>query len=165
MQAVANCYVTLSNFVESASDIGLTPEEQRSQAGEFLQSQDTVTQALASTREIWSAVWTGQDAVNLRGNQLLVLIEDASQIFNSIVALVELLIIASEDYWFGHLHKEITLVIKQLAIALQMLSKAIASKKKNVYFGDLNRAIEALEHQWQVMRSQVIDGGDRFLFR
>ncbi len=158
MQAVANCYTTLSSFVESASEIGLTPEEQRSQAGEFLQSQDTVTQALASTREVWSAVWTGQDAVNLRGNQLLVLMEDASQIFNSTVALVELLIIASEDSWFGQLHLEIQQVIKQLAIALQMLSKAIASEKKNVYFEDLNRAIEALEHQWQVMRSQVIDG-------
>ena len=158
MQAVASCYVTLSNFVESASEIGLTPEEQRSQAEKFLQSQDTVTQALASTREVWSAVWTGQDAVNLRGNQLLVLMEDASQIFNSTVALVELLIIASEDSWFGQLHLEVQQVIKQLAIALQMLSKAIASEKKNVYFDDLNRAIEALEHQWQVMRSQFIDG-------
>ena len=162
MQAVASCYVTLSNFVESASDIGLTPEQQRSQAEEFLQSQDTVTQALASTRKVFMGVWTGQDAVNLRGNQLLVLIENASQIFNSIVALVELLIIASEDSWFGQLYLEIQQVIKQLAIALQMLSKAIASKKKNVYFEDLDRAIEALEHQWQILRSQVIDGGIDF---
>jgi uncharacterized membrane protein YccC len=155
MEATASCYLTLSKFIESASQTGLTQSER-------LESQDTVTQALTSTREIWSAVWTGQDAVNLRGNQLLVLIEDANQIFNSIVALVEQLVIASDRSRFQQLHREIQQVIEQLAIALLMLSKAIAKDKKNVYLGDLDRAIEALEHQWQVLRSQVIDRGINF---
>ena len=52
IKAVASCYTTLSNFVESTSDIGLTVEEQREWAAGFLQSQDTVTQALASTRKV-----------------------------------------------------------------------------------------------------------------
>jgi uncharacterized membrane protein YccC len=162
MEAVASCYLTLSKFIESASETRLTLEEQKKWAKDFLESQDTVTQALISTREIWSAVWTGQDAVNLRGNQLLVLIEDASQIFNSIVALLELLVIASDRSRFHQLQREIQQAIEQLAIALQMLSKAIAKDKKNVYFGDLDRAIEALEHQWQLLRTQVIDRGINF---
>ena len=170
MEAVASCYLTLSKFIESANETRLTLEEQEEWTHKFLESEDTVTQALISTREIWSAVWTGQDAVNLRGNQLLVLIEDANQIFNSIVALIELLVIASHRSPFHQLHREIQQVIEQLAIALQMLSKAIAKDKKNVYLGDLDRAIEALEHQWQVLRdsfkvatrSQVIDRGINF---
>ncbi len=161
MEAVASCYVTLSKFVESAS-VYRVREEQQEWAKEFLESQDTVIQALTSTREVWSAVWTGHSLANLRGNQLLVLIENANQIFNSIVALVELLVIASDRSPFQQLHKEIQQVIEQLAIALQMLSKAIAFEKKNVYLGDLDRAIEALEHQWQVLRSQFIERGVNF---
>lgn len=156
MEAVANCYVTLSKFVESVCLAGLR-EEQHEWTNEFLQSQDTVTQALTSTRQVWGAVWTGQEAANLRGNQLLVLSESASQIFNSIVALMELLFIASSSSLLQQLHREIQQVIEQLAIALQMFSKAIAFEKKNIYLADLNRAIEALEHQWQVLRSGVIN--------
>jgi uncharacterized membrane protein YccC len=158
MEAVASCYVTLSKFVESANVYALMGEKQEG-AKDFLEFQDTVIQTLTSTREVWSAVWTGQNVANLRGNQLLVLIENANQIFNSIVALVELLVIASKGSPFQQLRLEIQQVIEQLAIALQMLSKAIAKEKKNIYLGDLDRAIEALEHQWQVLRMQVIDRG------
>jgi uncharacterized membrane protein YccC len=152
MEAVASCYLTLSEFVESVSFVA-SHEEPQNWTKEF--HHDTVTQALISTREVWSAVWTGQ-AANLRGNQLLVLIENANQFFNSIVALVELLVIASEHSLLQQMRLEIQQVIKQLAVALRILSKAIA-KPKNIYLGDLVRAIEALEHQWQVVRSQFVE--------
>lgn len=157
MQAVANCYLTLSQFVESASEIALNAEDRQEWIKQFLQSQDSVTQALTSTRDIWASVWARRDSANLRGNQLLVLIEDANQIFNSIVALLELLAIASDRRLSQQLDNTIEQAMEQLAIALQILSKAIAKEKNSVHLGDLDRTIEALEHQWQVLRSQAVN--------
>ncbi|MDZ8051090.1 MAG: FUSC family protein [Aulosira sp. ZfuVER01] len=157
IQAVANCYLSLSKFVELASQRVLNPEDLQDWAQQFLQAQDTVTQDLTSARNTWAAVWTGQRTVSLRGNQLLILIEDANQIINSIVAVVELVAIASQRPLFSGLQREISQVMAELAIALQILSEAIAKGKSSVHLGDLNRTIEALEHQWQILRSQVVD--------
>jgi uncharacterized membrane protein YccC len=157
MEAVDGCYLTLSEFVESIGFVG-SHEESQKWTKEF--HHDTVTQALISTREVWSAVWTGQ-AANLRGNQLLVLIENANQFLNSIVALVELLVIASEHSLLQQMQLEIQQVVKELAISLRILSKAI-TKPKNIYLGDLVRAIETLEHRWQVLRSQLVEQVSHF---
>ncbi|MBD1919532.1 FUSC family protein [Microcoleus sp. FACHB-831] len=157
MQAVAAGYRTLSKFIESASEIGSNPQDRQEWATRFLQAQDNVTQELVSARSVWTDVWTRQAAANLRGNQLLVLLEDATQISNSIVALVEVLTIASDRPLFERVQREINQVMEQLAIALKMLSKAIAKSKNSVHLEDLDRAIEALEHQWQILRSQVLN--------
>jgi len=157
IQAVAKCYLSLSKFVELVSKRGLNPKDRQEWVQRFLQAQDTVIQDLTSARGVWTAVWTRQKAANLRGNQLLVLIEDANQIVNSVVALLELLAITSEHPLFYRLDREIQRVIEQSAIALQMLSAAIAKGRKSVYLGELDRAIEALEHQWQFLRSQVVN--------
>jgi uncharacterized membrane protein YccC len=155
IQAVAKAYFTLSKFVEVAGERALNPEDRQEWATRFLQAQDTVTQDLASARSVWGAVWTGREVANLRGNQLLILIEDAAQITTSVVTLVELLAIASEHPLFHRLHREIQQVMQELTIALEMLSEAIAKDNKSVHLGDLDRVIEALEHHWQVLRSQV----------
>ncbi|OUL30084.1 hypothetical protein BV378_04275 [Nostoc sp. RF31YmG] len=157
MQAVANCYLSLSKFVELASQRVLNPEDLQDWAQKFLQAQDTVTQDLTSARSTWASVWTGQRAMNLRGNQLLILIEDANQIINSVVAEVELLAIASQRPLFSGLQREIWQVMAELAIALQTLSEAITKSKSSVHLGDLDRTIEALEHQWEILRSQVVN--------
>nr|WP_275973880.1 FUSC family membrane protein [Argonema galeatum] len=83
MKAAATCYATLSKFLGTASDIPLNPEERREWAEELLQAQDSVIRDLTSARSVWSAVRTSPETANLRGNQLLVLIEDANQIVNS----------------------------------------------------------------------------------
>lgn len=157
IQAVATCYATLSKFLGTASEIPLNPEARREWAKQFLQAQDSVTQDLISARSVWGAVWTGRGTANLRGNQLLVLIEDTNQITNSVVALVELLAIASDRSLLQQLHREIQQVMEQSASAVQILSDAIAKGKNFVRLGDLDRAIEALEHQWQVIRSQLLN--------
>jgi uncharacterized membrane protein YccC len=173
IQAVATCYATLSKFVSMASEIPLNAEQRREWAEQFLQAQDSMIQDLTSARSVWSAVWTQREAANLRGNQLLVLIEDANQITNSVVALVELLAIcckqqrwttsrfanaiASHRPLFQPLYGEIQQVMEQSATAVQSLSDAIAKGKNSVHLGDLDRAIEALEYQWQVIRSQVVN--------
>lgn len=64
--------------------------------------------------------------------------------------------IASEEQLFSQLQTEIQQVIKQLSIALKMLSKAIVKGKNSVHLGDLDRTVEALQHQWQVLRFHVI---------
>src|SRR5919202_68260 len=157
IQAVATCYATLTKFVSMASGIPLNAEQRREWAEQFLQAQDSMIQDLTSARSVWSAVWTQREAANLRGNQLLVLIEDANQITNSVVALVELLAIASSGSLFQQLHREIQQVIEALAAALQFLSESLPKEKNVVRLGDLDRAIEALEYQWQVIHSQVLN--------
>ena len=157
IQAAANCYATLSKFLGMAREIPLTVEERRKWAEQLLQAQDSVTQDVISARSVWSAVWTGRETADLRGNQLLVLIEDANQITNSVVALIELLAIASDRSLLKQLHREIQQVMEQSARAVQILSDALVKGKNVVGLGDLDRAIEALEYQWQILRSQVLN--------
>ncbi|MCC5660907.1 FUSC family protein [Nostoc sp. XA010] len=156
IQTVANCYLSLSNFVDLASQRALNPKNQQWEQ-RFLQAQDTVIQNLTSARSVWTTIWTRERGANLRGNQLLVLIEDINQIVNSVIALSELLAIASEHQLFSRLQQEIQQVLEQSAIALQMLSQAIAKGKNSPHLGDLNRSLEALEHQRQVLRSQILN--------
>ncbi|MEH1897456.1 MAG: FUSC family protein [Nostoc sp.] len=157
MQIVANCYLSLSQFVNLASQRGVNPNERQEWTRQFLQAQDTVIQDLTSARSVWTTIWTRERGATLRGNQLLVLIEDVNQIVNSVVALSELLAIASEHQLFYRLQEEIQQAIEQLAIALQMLSEAIAKGKNSVHLGDLDRTVEALEYQWQVLRAEVFN--------
>lgn len=157
MQIVAKCYLSLSNFVDLASHRALNPKDHQEWEQQFLQAQDTVIQNLISARSVWTTIWTRQRGANFRGNQLLVLIEDINQIVNSVVALSELLAIASEHQLFSRLQQEIQQVIEQSAIALQMLSQAIAKGKNSPDLGDLDRSLEALEHQRQVLRSQILN--------
>ncbi|MEH2154229.1 FUSC family protein [Nostoc sp.] len=157
IQTVANCYFSLSNFVDLASQRALNPKNHQEWEQRFLQAQDTVIQNLISARSVWTTIWTRQRGATLRGNQLLVLIEDINQIVNSVIALSELLAIASEHQLFSRLQPEIQQVIEQSAIALQMLSQAIAKGKNSPHLGDLDRSLEALEHQTQVLRFQVLN--------
>ncbi|MEH2220980.1 MAG: FUSC family protein [Nostoc sp.] len=157
MQIVANCYLSLSQFVNLASQRGVNPNERQEWTRQFLQAQDTVIQDLTSARSVWTTIWTRERGATLRGNQLLVLIEDVNQIVNSVVALSELLAIASEHQLFYRLQEEIQQVIEQLAIALQMLSEAIAKGKNSVHLGELDRTVEALEYQWEVLRAEVFN--------
>ncbi|BAY49345.1 hypothetical protein SAMD00079811_69740 [Scytonema sp. HK-05] len=164
IQAVANCYGTLSQLVESAGERAANPGDRPEWTTRFLQAQDNFTQALTSARSVWSAVWTAQRAANLPGNQLLILIEDAPQIANSVVALVEHLSISSNHRLFQQLRREIQQAMKQLAAALQRMSDAvreadgkgfIANGKSSVHLEDFDRAIAALEHQRQALRTQL----------
>jgi len=157
IQTVANCYLSLSNFVDLASQRALNPRDRQEWEQRFLQAQDTVIQKLTSARSVWTTIWTRQRGATLRGNQLLVLIEDINQIVNSVIALSELLAIASEHQLFSRLQLEIQQVLEQSAIALQMLSQAIAKGKNSPHLGDLDRSLEALEYQTQVLRSQVLN--------
>ncbi|HEY9607724.1 FUSC family protein, partial [Allocoleopsis sp.] len=164
LQSVANCYGTLSQLVASAGERAANPSDRNAWATRFLQAQDNFTLALTAARSVWSAVWTPQRTANLRGNQLLILIEDTPQIANSVVALVEQLSISSDHWLFEQVQREIQQGMEQLASALQRMSKAIARSavpkaiangNTSVHLDDLNRAIEALEHREQVLRTQL----------
>ncbi|MEG3899586.1 MULTISPECIES: FUSC family protein [unclassified Microcoleus] len=157
IKAASSCYATLSKFLRIASEIPLNLEERQKWGEQFLQAQDSVIQDLTSARSVWGAVWTGRESADLRGNQLLVLIEDVNQVTNSVVALVELLAIASTRPLFQQLHREIQQVLEASATALQILSESLAKEKNLVRLGDIDRAIEALEYQWQVIHSQVLN--------
>lgn len=156
-RVVAKCYDSLSKFVDLARERALNPQDLQEWTQRFLQAQDIVTQDFTFARSVWTAMWTRQKGANLRGNYLLVLIEDANQILNSVVALSELLAIASTEQLYFQLQREIEQAIEQLAIAVQMLSQGIAKEKNLVHLGDLDRTIEALEHQWQVIRAQLLN--------
>lgn len=154
IQAVANCYRTLSQLVESADEKATNWENEPDWTNRFLQAQDNFTQALTSARSVWSTVWTAQRATNQAGNQLLILIENTPQLANSVVALSEHLSILSERQLFVQLQQFTQPGMKQLAAALQRMSLAIANGKSSVHLGDLDRTIEALEYQQQLLRKQ-----------
>ncbi|MBD2495569.1 FUSC family protein [Nostoc sp. FACHB-280] len=155
-QAVANCYLSLSQFVDLVKERVFDYQDTQAWTEKFLPAQDAVIQNLTAARSLWTAKWTVQKGANQQGNNLLVLIEDVNQILNGIVALNELLAIASAHHLFSQLQNEIQQAIAQLVIALEMLAKAIAKGKNSVHLGDLHRTIEALQHQWQVLRSQIL---------
>jgi uncharacterized membrane protein YccC len=164
LQSVANCYGTLSQLVASAGERAANPNDRNEWATRFLQAQDNFSLALTSARSVWSVVWTPQRTANLRGNQLLILIEDTPQIANSVVALVEQLSISSDHWLFQQVQREIQQGLEQLASALQRMSKAIARSavpkaiakgNTSVHLDDLNRAIEALEYRRQALRTQL----------
>ncbi|QIR35782.1 hypothetical protein HCG51_02785 [Tolypothrix sp. PCC 7910] len=154
--AVAKYYNSLSKFIEVASERVANSRDIEDWVKQFVQAQDTVTQDLTAARSTWASVWTTQRGASLRGNQLLVLIEDANQIITSVVALVELLAIASYSPLFSHLQREIAEVMTQLAIAMEMLATAITGRN-SVPLGDLDRSVEALEYQWQILRNRVVN--------
>ncbi|MDZ8186400.1 MAG: FUSC family protein [Nostoc sp. ChiSLP02] len=156
-QAVAKCYDSLSKFVDLARERALNPQDIQEWTQRFVQAQDIIIQDLTFARSVWTAIWTRQRGASLRGNYLLVLIEDVNQILNSVVALTELLAIASTDQLYSRLQREIEQAIEQLAIVVQILSQAIAKEKNLVRLGDLDRTIEALQHQWEVTRAEILN--------
>jgi len=163
LQSVANCYGTLSQLVDSAKGQVADLDDRRAQLTRFLQAQDNFTQALTAARDRWSAAWTAQRSANLSGNQLLILIENTPLMANSVVTLVEQVVIASDHPLFGLLQSDIQQGMEQLASALQQMSEAIipkgkllrTTKGKSFHLGDLDRAIEALNHQQQTLRMQL----------
>ena len=155
LQSVANCYGTLSQLIASAGERAANPDDRNEWATRFLQAQDNFSLALTAARSVWSAVWTPQRTANLRGNQLLILIEDTPQIANSVVALIEQLSISSDHWLFPQVQREIQQGMEQVASALQRISRALAKGKASVHLDDLNRAIEALKHREQALRTQL----------
>ncbi|MBV8884181.1 MAG: hypothetical protein JO235_09320 [Chroococcidiopsidaceae cyanobacterium CP_BM_RX_35] len=75
---------------------------------------------------------------------------------HSVVALVELLAISADHPVFQQLQSEIQQLLEQLATVLKTLSETSDTEKISAYLRDLERSLEALEHQRQVVRSQVI---------
>lgn len=155
IQSVAYCYETLGQLVNTAKGRVAYPSDRRAQLTRFLQAQDSFTQALRAARDRWSAAWTAQRSANPSGNQLLVLIEDTPVIANSVITLVEQVVISSDHTLFQPLQRDIQTGMEQLSFALQHLAEAIASGKSFVHLGDLDRAIEALNHQQQTLRTQL----------
>jgi uncharacterized membrane protein YccC len=158
MEAVASCYSTLSRFVEVARETAINTLDRLDWTNRFLQAQDEVTQAVTTSRNVLSAVWTEGKATNLRGNQLLILTEDANQIVNSVVALVEQLLISSDYHLYQQYQQPIQHVTKQLVKTFQQISEKILKDKRSIYMRDLDRELEVLVHQRQMLRTQLKDG-------
>jgi uncharacterized membrane protein YccC len=155
IQSVAHCYEALGQLVDSAKGRVAYPSDRRAQLNRFLQAQDNFTQMLIAARDRWSAAWTAQRSANLSGNQLLVLIEDAPLIANSVITLVEQVVMSSDHALFQPLQRAIQESMEQLTLALQHLSEAIANGKSSVHLEDLDRAIEALNYQQKTLRTQL----------
>ena len=154
-QALANCYSSLNQLVDAARGRVINRDDHPAQLTRFLQSQDTFTQALTAARARWSAAWSVQRAVNLSGNQLLNLIEDTPLIANSVVVLVEQVVLSSDLPLFRQLQPEIEQAMEQVVAALQQIAAAISTGKSSVHLGDLDRTIEALNHQLQTLCKQL----------
>jgi uncharacterized membrane protein YccC len=152
-QSVSDCYQALNQLVEAAKGRVAYPDDRRAQFTLFLQAQDNFTQALTTARDRWSAAWT-EGARDLAGNQLLILIEDTPTLANFAVTLVEQVVVVSDHALFQSLQPAIQQSLEQLAAVLKQMSAAIAKGRSSVHLGDLDRAIEALKHQQQILHTQ-----------
>lgn len=152
LQSVANCYSALGQLVDAATGRITHLDDRRAQLTCFLQTQDTYTQALTTARDRWAAAWTAQSAANLPANQLLALIEDTPLMANSIVSLVEQVVIASDHPLFQQLQRDLQQGMQQLASVLQEMSVAISNGRSSIELSGLDRAIEALNQQQQTLR-------------
>lgn len=154
VQAVADCYQALGRLTQLVKE-SVSDQQPEDWTRQFLQAQDVAIGNLTSARDIWTSAWTVGKSGSPRSRQLLVLIEDANQIIHALVALGELIAIASQNPLFEHLHTEIEQTIEQVALSFQRLSRVLKKKQKSVPLKDLERSVEALEHQWQSFRSQT----------
>lgn len=155
MRAVADCYLALSKLTQLAKQ-GLSNSQQREDwTQQFLQAQDVVIENLTSARDIWTSSWTIGKSDSPRSRQLLVLIEDANQTINALVALGELIVIASQNPLFKNLQRELEQTMEQVVISFQGLSRVLKKNQKSIFLADLDQSVEVLEHQWQYFRSQV----------
>jgi uncharacterized membrane protein YccC len=101
-----------------------------------------------------------QQAANQAGNQLLILIEDTPLMANAVVTLVEHAVIGSDHPLFQAVQRDMQEGMEQLAAVLTQMSKAIATGKSSIGLGGLDRAIEALHHQQQLLRTRLENDGN-----
>jgi uncharacterized membrane protein YccC len=161
IQTVANCYETLSQLVDAGKGRVAYPGDRRAQLIRFLTAQDNFNQALSTARRYWSAAWTAQRSANPSGNQLLILIEDTVSMANSIVILMEQVVISSHHSLFESFQQDILEGMKQLALALHNLSAIISNGKSSVYFinlEDLDQSVEALCNHQKTLARQLEQG-------
>lgn len=153
-QSIANCYRSLSQLIEAAKGRVAHPEDRRAQFSQFLKAQDDFTQALTTARDRWSTAWT-DDARNEMGSQLLILVEDASAIASLAATLVEQVVIVSDQPLFQAVQREIEQSLGAITAASNQITKAIVKGTSSVSLGDLDRTLEALNHQLQTLQTQL----------
>jgi uncharacterized membrane protein YccC len=161
IETVANCYETLSQIVDAGKGRVAYSGDRRAQLSRFLTAQDNFNQTLGTARSYWSAAWTAQRSANPSGNQLLILIEDTVPMANSIVTLMEQVVISSHHSLFQSFQQDILEGMKQLALALHNLSAIIANKKSSVYFTNLeglDQAVENLCNHQKALARQLEQG-------
>jgi hypothetical protein len=103
-------------------------------------------------------VWNGEKTTSLRGNQLLILTEDSSQIAHSMVSLVEQLSISSSHAIFTEFSKPIERALAQLAIVLHQIAAQTLKPKRNVYLEAIEETVEVLVCQRQALRTHLNAG-------
>ena len=157
IEAVAKSYRALSKLAQLAEKAA-EPNKGSEWAQGFLQQQDIVTHSLTSARNIWTSIWTTEKADSPRGNQLLILIEDANQTIDSLVALTEHIVIVSDSPLFEHLQSNIKQSTGQVSISLLELATGLRKSQKTISRGDLVHNIQELNERWQIIRQQVADG-------
>ncbi|WP_052055579.1 FUSC family membrane protein [Myxosarcina sp. GI1] len=135
IQSVADCYLALSKLTQLAQNRVTNLQQEDTN---FLQTQDAAIQNIIFARDMWTSVWTKEKTDNPRGERLLVLLEDANQIANSLVALAELIAIASQKSLFALLQPEIERGTEQIVVSLQRLSTALKKERSiplnRIYF-------------------------------
>jgi uncharacterized membrane protein YccC len=156
-QAVAKCYIDLAALIEQAGQINSNHKSWQQQLQEIALIQDTLTQNLETARSVWSAVRSERLGASSRGIELLVLLEDASLMMTSVVALTEMLEVLADNPQFTQIEVEIQQAMQQLAIAMKILAHAIAKGGDVVLLPELDQAIVNLVICWESMHKQVLD--------
>jgi uncharacterized membrane protein YccC len=155
IQSVADCYSALSQLVDAAKGRIARLDDRRAQLDRFLQTQDNLAQALTTARNRWSSAWTAQQSANPAANQLLILIEDASQMANAVVGLVERVVIASNHPLFLRVQADLEQTMAQIASAVQQMSELMLRDWSTIPADVFDPAIANLKHQLETLQNRL----------
>jgi len=156
-KAVAQCYFNLAALIEQASQIKNGDKSGEQELPQTSLLQDTMTRDLETARSVWSLVRSERQGASNRGIQLLVLLEDANLIMNSVVALTEIWEVLADNPLLPQIEAEIQMAMQQLAISMNLLGVAIAKGSDVGSFPELELAIAKLLNCWENRQNQWIE--------
>ena len=154
LQAVAESYLTLTRFIQLATSKLHLAKSSQQWSENFAQAYDVVINRLKMSRLVWAGVRIGRQGASRRGVQLLILLEDLDRIANAVVALTEILEIASSHPIFAQVHWEVERVMQEVALVVALISTTSKKGGGEISCQELARSQEALEAKLEVLKSQ-----------
>ncbi|MDF5714711.1 MAG: FUSC family protein [Rhizonema sp. NSF051] len=162
LEAVAESYLRLTRFIQLATYKLHLAKYSQKWSENFAQAYDVVIDRLKTARLVWAGVRMGRQGASRRGVQLLILLEDLGRITNAVVALTEILEIASSNPIFAQVHWEVELVMQEVALVVAQISTTSKKGGGEISCKELAQSIEALEAKLEVLKSQSIHEVDEY---
>ena len=156
-RAVTNIYERLALFLESgvrhvAAQGATDPAIEEA----FTQMYDDLVVQIDAARSTWAETRAQRSGASRRGIQLLILIESASQMANSIVSIVELFDAATAHPSLSGVRGQFVEFSRQLSDALRSLASVIAKRGgSSADLSTLARTLDSIDAKLTVLRRYI----------